>query len=90
MYYEFENLNYKTLLLKATGKVLKKIRKNENLHQSELANLSQISRNHISLIETGQAAPTIDIIFRLCHCLNISPSEFINYIEKNLSTKFIE
>lgn len=27
MYYDFENLNYKTLLLEATGKVLKKLEK---------------------------------------------------------------
>lgn len=75
------------LLCTHMGKTLKKLRKNQNLKQSDLSELSQISRNTISLIECGKICPTFDIVYRLCIVLEISLSEYISYIETSLKRK---
>lgn len=78
-----EGIICRETLLKATGKTLKRIRKKySGLRQSDLSEKSNVSKNAISLIETGQIAPTIDTIFRLCAVLEIDEVEFIAAIQK--------
>ncbi len=43
---------------------------------------SDVQRNFISLIETGQNQPTIGTIFKLAQALGIKPSKLVSEAEK--------
>ena len=55
-----------TLILKTR---LKEARKEQNLSQTQLAELVGVSRNTISSIETGQFNPTAKLALLLCIAL---------------------
>lgn len=51
-----------------------KLRRQElRLKQSELAEQVGISNNHMSAIETGHQNLSMDIFFRICICLKVTP-----------------
>ncbi len=52
------------------GFALRNVRKQRNLTQVELAELTGLSRSQISRIETGSANPNIATVTRLLHALN--------------------
>lgn len=80
--YTFPDRN---LLSTHIGKILKKLRKNQNLKQSDFAYQCQISRNTVSLVERGQVCPTFDVIYRMCIVLDISISDFIYHVETSIN-----
>ena len=45
--------------LRKIGQNIRSVRKSKNLSQEKLAELTNISRNSVSLIETGKINPTI-------------------------------
>lgn len=49
---------------------LKQVRQEQNLSQSQLAELVGVSRNTISSIETGQFCPTAKLALILCVALD--------------------
>ena len=49
---------------------LKQVRQEQNLSQSQLAQLVGVSRNTISSIETGQFCPTAKLALILCVALD--------------------
>ena len=49
---------------------IRELRKQNNLTQKELAELSGIGRSHINRIEKGHITPTLEIAFRLAKTLN--------------------
>lgn len=48
-------------------------RKELKMKQSELAELIDISTNHMSSIETGKQKPSMDIFIKLCEVLRVTP-----------------
>lgn len=68
-------------LEKAVSVALKEYRINNNLSQEELANMCNLDRTYISLLETCKRKPTLNVIFNICEHLNVKPSVFISYIE---------
>ncbi len=50
-------------------------RKKKNISQLKLAEMVNISRTHMSRIETAECAPSIDVIFDICDALEIEPSK---------------
>ena len=52
-------------------------RKALNMKQSELAELLDISNNHMSSIENGRQKPSFDILIKLCECLQTTPNHLI-------------
>ena len=48
-------------------------RKRARLSQIKMAELLDISRTHMSRIETEECAVSLDVIFRLCEVLQIPP-----------------
>ena len=68
----------------AFGQVLRKHRLAAGLSQEQLGLESDIQRNFISLIETGQNQPTITTIFKLAGALGVKPSKLIAETEKRL------
>lgn len=54
-------------------------RKRKKLTQLQLAELVDIDRSHISAIELGNVGVSMDVIFRLCDVLEITPKEFFDF-----------
>lgn len=53
-------------------------RKKEGLSQSQLAELVNISRTHMSRIETADCAVSLDVVFDICDTLHIAPYKLFN------------
>jgi transcriptional regulator with XRE-family HTH domain len=54
-------------------------RKRKRLTQLQLAELVDIDRSHISAIEVGNVGVSLDVIFRLCEVLEITPKELFDF-----------
>lgn len=53
-------------------------RKKKNISQIKLAEMINISRTHISRIETAECAPSLEVIFDICEALEIEPSKLFD------------
>lgn len=54
-------------------------RKQRKLTQLQLAELVNIDRSHISAIELGNVGVSMDVIFKLCEVLGITPKELFDF-----------
>jgi len=63
------------------GEVLKEERNKKDISQSELANLAELDRTYISLLERGLRQPTIETVFKLAEALNLNASALIQKME---------
>ena len=68
------SLNYKKL-----GLNIAYYRKLHQLSQIQLAEKLNISRTHMSRIETAECAVSLDVIFDICEALQISPSNLFDF-----------
>lgn len=50
-------------------------RKLRGLSQAGLAELIDISRTHMSRIETAECAVSLDVIFQICEALSVTPDK---------------
>lgn len=55
------------------GNRIKTRRINKNLRQSQLAEMLNISNNHLSAIENGREKPSLDLLFSICEMLETTP-----------------
>lgn len=56
-------------------------RKKSGLPQIELAEKVNISRTHMSRIETADCAVSLDVVFDICDALNIKPNQLFDFRE---------
>ena len=56
-------------------------RKEKGLSQSQLAEKINISRTHMSRIETADCAVSLDVIFDICDALEIKPVKLFDFRE---------
>ena len=56
-------------------------RKEKGLSQSRLAELVNISRTHMSRIETADCAVSLDVVFDICDALDLKPSKLFDFRE---------
>lgn len=54
-------------------------RKREQLTQLQLAELVDIDRSHISAIELGNVGVSMDVIFKMCEVLKVTPKELFDF-----------
>lgn len=54
-------------------------RKEQGLSQSQLAELVNISRTHMSRIETADCAVSLDVVFDICDVLHIKPAKIFDF-----------
>ena len=54
-------------------------RKRKKLTQLQLAELVDIDRSHISAIELGNVGASLDVIFKLCEVLDITPKTLFDF-----------
>ncbi len=63
----------------ALGKNIAKERKNKNLSQNQLADMLNISREHLAKIETAKRGVSINLVFKICEILDINESELFTF-----------
>ena len=77
---------------------LKRIRKDNNLSQEQLAEKLGVSRQSVSKWESGQSYPEMDKVLQICSLFNLNINELINENikeineikeAKNISNKYI-
>ena len=56
-------------------------RKKRGLSLSQLAELVNISRTHISRIETAECAVSLDVVVDICDALGITPEKLFDFRE---------
>lgn len=54
-------------------------RKRKKLTQLQLAELVDVDRSHISALELGKVGISLDVIFKLCEVLDITPKELFDF-----------
>ena len=54
-------------------------RKERGLSQMQLAERIDISRTHMSRIETADCAVSLDVVFAICDVLNVKPSVIFDF-----------
>ena len=54
-------------------------RKERGLSQSQLAELVDISRTHMSRIEIADCAVSLDVVFDICDALGVKPSQLFDF-----------
>lgn len=54
-------------------------RKERGLSQSRLAEMVNISRTHMSRIETADCAVSLDVVFDICDALGIRPERLFDF-----------
>lgn len=59
------------------GKRIAARRKSLGITQSKLAEILDISNNHLSSIENGKQSPSFDKFIKLCEALEITPNDLI-------------
>ena len=77
-----ENINVMSekIRLKNLGINIKSERLRKNLSQERLAELTNISRNSVSLIETGKINPTILKVIDIARVLDVDVNILINEV----------
>ena len=73
------------------GKLIKKIRKDNNLTQQELANKYGSTYQAVSKWENGKALPDIALLKEICHDFNIDINDLLdgNYKKKSINKKYL-
>lgn len=65
---DYMEANYKEI-----GRRIAMRRKSMNIKQQDLAELLEISNNHLSSIERGKAGPSLDVLIDICNILRVTP-----------------
>jgi len=71
----------------AFGRVLRSYREGAGLSQEELAELTDLHRTYISLLERGLNSPSLGTLFRLSQALGVTLTEMIAAVERALGTR---
>ena len=56
-------------------------RKEKGLSQNELAEAVDISRTHMSRVETADCAVSLDVVFDICKVLGVPPQKLFDFRE---------
>lgn len=74
---DFVDIDFMEYDLKTMGTRIRKRREEMKLKQKDIAEILNVSNNHISYIETGKAAPSLKVFIGLCHTLKADPDYFL-------------
>ena len=69
---------------KVFGELLKELRTEQKITQEKLAELCNLDRTYISLLERGLRQPTLNTLIKLSEALNIKFSELMSKFERLL------
>lgn len=77
------------------GRRIRQRRQEKNLKQKDIAELLDVSNNHISSIENGKVVPSLEMLMNLCNLLEVSPDYLLigvmhrNCIPQNVCEKLL-
>lgn len=66
------------------GEVLREFRLSKKLTQYELAELSDLDYNYISMLETAIRAPSLLTVFKIAKGLGITPALLVEKVDKRM------
>jgi len=66
-----------SVVLAALGEAIRQHRAQAGLTQAELAELSNVGRPHLGLIEVGKKNPSVLMLARIARGLGVAPSELL-------------
>lgn len=69
----------------AFGPVLRQFRNERKLTQEELAEKAGVVTSYISMLESSQKFPNLEMLFVLAEALGMSPSELVAAMENALT-----
>ncbi|MHC0037907.1 helix-turn-helix domain-containing protein [Pseudoneobacillus sp. C159] len=72
-------------LVKIVGEQIRIIRKNKELSQEELAEISGLHNTHIGKIERGEMNLTLESLVKVTKALGVSLEEFFSLIDPKLN-----
>jgi transcriptional regulator with XRE-family HTH domain len=70
----------------AFGETIRELRKANQISQEKLAEVSNLDRSFISLLECGHKQPSLITIFQLAKALNLSASKILSLVEAKIKT----
>jgi transcriptional regulator with XRE-family HTH domain len=59
---------------------LRELRDQAGISQEKLAEKANLHRNTVGIIERGLQVPTLDVIVKLAHALDMKPYQLIDHI----------
>ena len=65
--------------LQKFGKNIAKYRKMKHLSQNQLAEMLDISREHLAKIETARRGVSLGLLFKMCDTLDISEKDLFDF-----------
>ena len=68
-----------TTKLKALAKNIQMARKNKNLSQNQLADILDISREHLAKIETAKKRISLSLLFKLADVLETTEKDLFDF-----------
>lgn len=71
------------------GGLLRRLREAANLSQEALADLSDLDRTFVSLLERGQRQPSLETVFSLSTALEMKPHEFVQRLELEIEARLV-
>ena len=72
-------MNYEDKRLIQLGKNIAKVRKAKHLSQNSLADMLDISREHLAKIETAKRGISIHLLFELCDVLEVPVKKLFDF-----------
>ena len=72
---------------KETGALIRELRLRKGMSQEVLSGLAEISRSHLSMIETGGKSPNMETLWRISSALELPLSALIRMVEDRLRAK---
>lgn len=64
---------------KLIGKRIQELRRSQGLSQEQIAEKADISPNYLSRIECGKENPTLDMLIKLAHALEVELWEMFDF-----------
>ncbi len=61
------------------GRNIARYRKFRDLTQDDLADLLNVSRAHLARVEIAEASISLDLVFRICDALDVSPKDLFDF-----------
>lgn len=68
----------------AFGEVIRELRKAQQLSQEKLAEVSNLDRSFISLLECGRKQPSLITIFQLAKAFKLPASKILSLVEEKI------
>ena len=65
----------------AVGGTIRNLRLQKKMNQEVFSGFANISRSHLSMIETGAKQPNFETIWKIANAFGMMPSELVHRIE---------